>query len=72
MTKFSTVSARLDIELLTSQQRMREVRCVYTYETTTILVQMGTYCWVPDKSYMFPDVMAYKQPLSSGHYAHSA
>ena len=26
MTKFSTVSARLDIELLTSQQRMREVR----------------------------------------------
>ena len=26
MTKFSMVSARLDIELLTAQQRMREVR----------------------------------------------
>ena len=30
MTKFSMVSARLDIELLTAQQRMREVSmCVY-------------------------------------------
>ena len=28
MTKFSTVSARLDVELLTSQQKMREVRTI--------------------------------------------